>query len=588
MSRNYLYSQEARFSEVEEIKSNTTRVVLTEKNEVGGLPVFVCSNCREMYIDGSDTNSLVCSDPGSGKSRRIAWQTCLSDATASTSMIIHDPKGELCRGLYPFLVERGYNVRIWNMRTPTGDQYNPLWHGCKLFKDGHEDMAVESWMDVAEALYKNQVDKNDKFWETQSSNYFLSLCLVGASVVEKPEELTIELIYRLHNEGIQKLGGSTFLKEYVNEHGTALMKEALLGILDAPTDTRQSIFSCFTSVISRLVINKGVSETISGRAITADEFIEKPTAFFLVTRDESTVYNALTACVIKQIYVRLLEAAERTSGVLGRRVDFIIDEFSTLPCIQDFNAMIAACRSRNIRFFIFVQSLFQLDLNYGHELASTILSACQNWILFHVSDPELNELFSKRAGTYISQFTGHPKPLIAPSQLQHFSKEKGEALLLLGRCYPYLMSLPDKSEFEKSLGIEEIAEIPPAKEERYKPKQFSIKDIVTKERDKKIEELLNSGANKEKKGESHINADPKHEGHIIDMINGTPGGINVDDLVARIDAKIAELEEEERLENEKQEEQKNKEQISDNKDEKDEDKVDSDSDSSSGEPIPLS
>ena len=234
------------------------------------------------------------------------------------------------------------------------------------------------------------------------------------------------------------------------------------------------------------------------------------------------------------------------------------------------------------------ESLFQLDLNYGHELASTILSACQNWVLFHVSDPELNELFSKRAGTYISQFTGHQKPLIAPSQLQHFSKERGEAMLLLARCFPFLMSLADKSEFEKALGIKEIDEIPQAMEKRYKPNQFSIKDIVTKERDKKIEELLNSGANKEKKGESHINADPKHEGHIIDMINGTPGGINVDDLVARIDAKIAELEEEERLENEKQEEQKNKEQISDNKDEKDEDQVDSDSDSSSGEPIPLS
>ena len=85
-----------------------------------------------------------------------------------------------------------------------------------------------------------------------------------------------------------------------------------------------------------------------------------------------------------------------------------------------------------------------------------------------------------------------------------------------------------------------------------------------------------------------MDADPKREVHIIDMINGIPRGINVDDLVARIDAKIAELEEEERLENEKQEEQKNKEQISDNKDEKDEDQVDSDSDSSSGEPIPLS
>ena len=42
---------------------------------------------------------------------------------------------------------------------------------------------------------------------------------------------------------------------------------------------------------------------------------------------------------------------------------------------------------------------------------------------------------------------GQIRPLIAPSQLLHLSKKKGEALILAARHYPLLTEMPDISDY---------------------------------------------------------------------------------------------------------------------------------------------
>ena len=73
--------------------------------------------------------------------------------------------------------------------------------------------------------------------------------------------------------------------------------------------------------------------------------------------------------------------------------------------------------------------------------------------------------------------------------------------------------------------------------------------------------------------------------NMIDMVNSTPG-LSIDDLVARIDAKIAELEEEERQEKMCQEDRKT-EDDAEKEDKNDLDESTSDSESGAVEPLPL-
>ena len=100
--------------------------------------------------------------------------------------------------------------------------------------------------------------------------------------------------------------------------------------------------------------------------------------------------------------------------------------------------MLAASRSRNIRFILVVQTNLKI---YGDD-AEIITANCNN--LYFITSRDLNLLnnMSQLCGT---AYDGNP--LISVSQLQRFSKEKGEILILHGREYPYISTFPDIDDY---------------------------------------------------------------------------------------------------------------------------------------------
>lgn len=159
--------------------------------------------------------------------------------------------------------------------------------------------------------------------------------------------------------------------------------------------------------------------------------------------DEKTTYHRLISLFVKQCYERLIYLAQNSEQAAFRiRINYILDEFSTLPTISDFPAMITAARSRNIRFFLFVQSQKQLERRYQVE-AETIESNCNNWVFLTSRELSLLKSISALAGQ-----TAEGKPLISVFALQHLDKEKGEALVFSGRQFPYITDLVDISEID--------------------------------------------------------------------------------------------------------------------------------------------
>lgn len=159
--------------------------------------------------------------------------------------------------------------------------------------------------------------------------------------------------------------------------------------------------------------------------------------------DEKTTYHRLISLFVKQCYERLIYLAQNSERAAFRiRINYILDEFSTLPTISDFPAMITAARSRNIRFFLFVQSQKQLERRYQVE-AETIESNCNNWVFLTSRELSLLKSISALAGQ-----TAEGRPLISVFALQHLDKEKGEALVFSGRQFPYITDLVDISEID--------------------------------------------------------------------------------------------------------------------------------------------
>ncbi len=126
------------------------------------------------------------------------------------------------------------------------------------------------------------------------------------------------------------------------------------------------------------------------------------------------------------------------------RVNYILDEFSSLPTVKDFPAMITAARSRNIRFNLFVQSKNQLINRYNTE-AETIQSNCNNIIFLTSREINLLSEISNLCGTMYDERIS--KPVVTISELQRLDKHNGEALILSGRFKPFISNLLDIDYF---------------------------------------------------------------------------------------------------------------------------------------------
>jgi type IV secretion system protein VirD4 len=163
----------------------------------------------------------------------------------------------------------------------------------------------------------------------------------------------------------------------------------------------------------------------------------KPTAVFLIIPDEKSTFHKLASIFIKQCYESLIDVAQKQENlVLPNRVNFVLDEFSNLPTINDFPNMITAARSRNIRFLIVTQSSNQLVSKYKSQ-AETIKSNCDNWIFLTSKELSLLKELSELCGLRkISPQTN----LMSVARLQHLRKERktSEALVLCQRNYPFI------------------------------------------------------------------------------------------------------------------------------------------------------
>ena len=84
--------------------------------------------------------------------------------------------------------------------------------------------------------------------------------------------------------------------------------------------------------------------------------------------------------------------------------------------------MITAARSRNIRYFLFVQSLKQIENKYDNSEA--IISNCSK-IFLYSNETETLEYVSELCGSI--NINGKERPLISAAELNQLSKEGGAA-----------------------------------------------------------------------------------------------------------------------------------------------------------------
>ena len=522
------------------------------KANAGGIPLI--NDGKTMWVDDGQYHNLIIGSTGSGKTQCVIFPMVQSLAKHDESMVITDPKGEIYEQTSEMLRRRGYNIVLLNFRNPQhGNAWNPLTLPYRLYNSGNQDKAIELLDDLALNILYDESNKNaDPFWEKTSAGYFSGLAL-GLFEDAKEEEININSISLMTTVGEDKFrGSSTYIKEYFNSKdpaGAAYINAS--STILSPSDTKGSILAVFKEKIKLFATRANLSEMLSHSDFEIQDIGLKKTAVFIVIQDEKKTYHSLATILVKQIYETLIDVAQNNGGKLPVRTNFLLDEFANMPPLKDVTTMITAARSRQMRFTLIIQNFAQLNEVYGEQNAETIKGNCGNLVYLISTELKALEEISKMCGEVKTKTDDKEtsKPLITISDLQKLSLF--EVIIRRVRLAPFKTKLTPNYQINwgKNYPSTNINDVP--ERERHEVATFDVRKFVDEKVKKNKDNLLDFGGPTAGLPffQNMPTSNPFMPPFDIPSNNNPPKDINnsfdVDDIVKKIDAKIAQLEKEE-------------------------------------------
>ena len=535
-------------------------VVDIKEDTLPAAGIALYSKKGKMWVDNGEDHYLVMGATGSGKTEIVAKPMIKLLAKHNESMILTDPKGELYESSAALLKEKGYNIITLNFRDPQkGNAWNPMTLPYKLYKEGNQDKAIELLDDLALNILYEEKSSGDPFWEKTAADYFTGLAL-GLFEDGTEEQININSVNLMSSLGEERFGGpnNNYIKEYFNAKDPA--KAAYInasGTVFTADETKQGIIATFKQKMKLFSERANLSEMLSYSDFDMRDIGRKKTAVFLIVQDEKKTLHPLATIFIKQCYETLIDVAQENGGKLPFRTNFILDEFANMPPLKDVTTMVTAARSRLIRFTFIIQNFAQLTQVYGKENGDTIRGNCNLLYLISSEIAALEEI-SKMCGEVKSKEKEKTAstPLVTVSDLQRLNQF--EIIVLRRRMFPYKTRF--QTNFEVDWGRTYPNETPPERQRR-ELQLFDIRDFVKKQKEQKLKEMgtfepsINpfGGGTGPFMGNPFMSQNPfMNMPNFANESNDIPEDeekFNIDDLVKKIDAKIAEIEKEEQSQN---------------------------------------
>ena len=559
------YSRWAKDREIMEAKDVIKVPFATKTTKAGGVPVIYDKDSA--YIDDSNMHTLVIGATGSGKTAGVINPTMKMLMKAKESIIVTDPKGEIYEDNYKLLKDLGYQIIVLNFREPQkGSCWNPYDLPYKFQKEGNFDKANELLNDLSTNIVVDGQGQ-DPFWQNAAADYLTGLGL--ALFQDAPlDQININSINLMINQGEERFGASTYMKEYFKmQDPTSPVAINLAGTVTTADETKAGIMTVLQQKVKTLAVTRNLSEMLSKNDFDMSSIGEKPTALFMIIQDEKTTYHSLATIFIKQCYECLISTAYKHGGSLPIRTNFLLDEFANMPKIKDISTMVTAARSRHIRFTFIIQNFAQLDKVYGKEDAQTIRGNCINTIYLLTGELSALEEISKLCGDKIVRVGKDKKeetrPLVTISELQRMKPD--EYVLVRHRCPPYKgkLKMDYNSDFGFGIGNDIYGkDVVYPQREMGEVSVFSIKDFV---REKKQASSPNSmGGSPSFPGgfsgmQSPFGTSSPSSGPSSNSLFG--GEQDIDEIIKNIDKQIAALEAEEKANKEKEKQEEHNEKI---------------------------
>ncbi len=340
---------------------------------------------------GDNRNIAVYGSPGAGKSVGIVRVLALQTLRRQESIIFNDPKGEMANSLADMYKNAGYNVRIFNLVTPSlSDSWNPLYG----LEDDKDFVPI-----LADIIMEGT--KKGKGSPQEGTELVLLRAAIYYVIEQYPEEdHTLEKVHNLLSANSAK--GITHLFEAISDPSSFAVKEYRGYNKSSPNFSGNVItgvcsrISLFATSLKNITKTNDIDMTLPGK---------QKCAYFIVMPDQTRAYDFIAAMFYTTAINRLVKFAD-AQGVNERGenlplpvgVQLMLDEAPNTGKIPDFEKKISTIRSRGISATLIMQGISQLQRTYDNMAWSSILNCCDVEIVLRTNEPETLKYISEKTG----------------------------------------------------------------------------------------------------------------------------------------------------------------------------------------------
>lgn len=340
-------------------------------------------------------NVLVVGGSGAGKTRFYAKPNIMQ---CNTSFIIADPKGEMLRSVAPLLLEKGYDVKVFNLITPSNsDGYNPF-----TYIRTDEDV-IKLITNLIQNTTPKNAQQNDPFWE--KSEIALDTALMLYLLHEAPpEEQNFEMLMFLIENAAAMEDDDEYQSpvdllfqglEDENPEHIALKQYKIFK--QASGKTAKSIL--ISAAVRLAAFNlPEIARMTSYDNLDLGSMGEKKKAIFCVIPDNDNSFNYLVGMLYTQAFQELYYRADhKHGGELPIPVHFVMDEFANVALPDNFERLLATMRSRRISVSIIIQNMAQLKALFKDSWES-LVGNCDTMLYLGGNEQSTHEYISKMLG----------------------------------------------------------------------------------------------------------------------------------------------------------------------------------------------
>lgn len=409
-------------------------------------------------VDSNDIHRLMIGASGIGKTSFFLYPNLEYACASGMSWLALDSKGDLARN-YGTIAKNcyGYNVSVIDLRNPTRSDGNNLLTLVNRYMDiarkDPKNLAARAKAEkYAKILAKTIVnpdgdDSNrgqNAFFYDAAEGLLTSVILMLAEFLppdkEHPQERRhIVSVFKLVQDLLEpsKVKGKSHFQLLMGklppDHKARWFAGAALN------SAEQAMASVMSTVLSRLnaFLDSELEQVLCfDSAIDAEKFASEKSAIFLILPEEDTTKNFMAGLMIQNLSRELFAVADENGGKLQNRVVLYCDEFGTMPPF-DVLPLFSAGRSRRLTLVPIIQSLAQLEKNYGKEGSEIIQDNCQDTIFGGFApNSQTAEVLSKALGNRtvlsgsVSRGKNDPsqslqmmeRPLLTPDELKSIPK----------------------------------------------------------------------------------------------------------------------------------------------------------------------